>query len=114
MRRLYRLTEDVRFEPPTAWSVQARSAFASQDSGAFTAGPGELVILPATGALNSIMPFPRCREVFRRVHFLFLDRADETFGVAVLPGRAPVGYADSNLSIVQDPGVSRGRVLDLL
>jgi len=53
-------------------------------------------------------------EVFRQVHLLFLDRADETLRVAVLPGRALVGYADSNLSIVQDLGVSRGRVLDPL
>lgn len=53
-------------------------------------------------------------EVFRQVHLLFLDRADETLGVAVLPGRALVGHADSNPSIVQALGVSRGRVLDPL
>ena len=53
-------------------------------------------------------------EVFRQVHLLFLDRADETLCVAILPGRALVGCADPNVSTLQDLGVSRGRVLDPL
>jgi hypothetical protein len=42
--KVFRLNEQVRFETPRAWSVQARYAFVYHEGGAFTAAAGRLVI----------------------------------------------------------------------
>jgi hypothetical protein len=44
MRKVYRLKEAIRFEPPTLWSIQARCAIAYRQGEAFTAKAGRLVI----------------------------------------------------------------------
>jgi hypothetical protein len=38
----------------------------------------------------------------------FLDCANGTLGVAVLPGFAPISYANLNLSVLKDLGVACG------
>ena len=53
-------------------------------------------------------------EILGQVNLLFLDRADETLGVAILPGFALVGHADLDLGVVKDLRVGRGRVLGSL
>jgi hypothetical protein len=42
--------------------------------------------------------------VFGQIHLLFLDRADETLRVAILPGLALIGHADLDLGILTGPG----------
>jgi tetratricopeptide (TPR) repeat protein len=53
-------------------------------------------------------------QVLGQVNLLFLDRPDETLGVAVLPGFALVSHADLDLGVLKDLSVGRGRVLDAL
>jgi hypothetical protein len=66
------------------------------------------VIQEAPDLLVSVMIV----KIFRQIHLLFLDSADETLRVAVLPGLVLIGYADLNFSILQDLSVGRGCVLD--
>jgi hypothetical protein len=66
------------------------------------------VIQDAPDLLVSIMTI----KIIRQIHLLFLDSADETLRVAVLPGLALIGHADMKFSILQDLSVGRGCVLD--
>jgi hypothetical protein len=50
-------------------------------------------------------------EILGQVNFLFLDRPDETLGVAVLPGLAHTGHADLDISILEHLGIGSGSIL---
>jgi hypothetical protein len=52
-------------------------------------------------------------EILGEINFFF-DGLDETFCVTVLPGLAPIRYANLDLGTLENLSIGRSRVLDAL